>query len=320
MFSLNFIHNINYQNENNIFKSLIIKDNVEYYCERIRKENKNGFIKTNNKSFVKDYIGFEYDSEDPRLFLLNNDIYIIFNIKNNETNGRDICISKYDDFKPKKLFIEGIKMNSIEKNWSPFVKNNTLYLVYCYNPLIIVSYDLNEEGKCKIVYKEENVQLPLESFWKVVIRGSTNLVQYKDDFYIGLAHTTIWADRLNIGNCSYPYYQPLLIMLDTNKWKITYLSKPILLEYKEKDINTIDNFIFEENDWHCVIYPTSINKLNNLEFITTFNINEKKSLKYLLKIDNINVDESITDINQYARNESIKTIKSFTKFKNDTYF
>jgi hypothetical protein len=303
-----------------ILKSLCIKDNIEYFCERINIDNKKCLLKSNNLESLYEFFGQEYEAEDPRLFLYENEIYIIFNIKNQ--NGRSVCISPYKKFVPIKLFIEGEKMNEIEKNWSPFVKDKKLFFVYCYHPLIIISYDFNEEGRCHVVYKPNNINLPLEPFWKITIRGSTNLLPYKEQYYIGLVHSTIWADRLNIGSCSYPYYCPFLILLDTKKWSIVYISKPLILECDDINIkiDKKDNYIFEENDWHCVNYPTSINNIRENEYIVTFNINQNNCLKYKLIIDQIEIENEERDWNELVRYESIKTIKTFTKYKNDTYF
>ena len=290
-----------------ILKSMCIKNGTEYFCERVNIDNKKYLLKTNNQNENFELLGEEYESEDPRLFLYNNEIYMIFNVKEGE--GRQVCISKYDEFKPVKLFLKDEKMNKIEKNWSPFVKENKLYFVYSYHPLIIITYDFNQEGRCDIVYKKEDVQLPLEPFWKVSMRGSTNLIQLCDEYYIGFVHSTIFTNRLNIGGYKYPYYFPFLILLDTQKWKIVYLSNPLL-----------DANVYNENDWHCVNYPTSINYIQGDEYIVTFNINQNNALKYKLNFFEPDKQEDEIDWNEIIRNESIKTIKSFTKFKNDTYF
>ena len=306
---INFKHfeRLQGNSKESILKSMCIKDGIEYFCERVNIDNKKYLLKTNNQNENFELFGEENESEDPRLFLYNNEIYIIFNVKEGE--GRQVCISKYDEFKPVKLFLKDGKMNKIEKNWSPLVKENKLYFVYSYHPLIIITYDFNEEGRCDIVYKKEDVQLPLEPFWKVTMRGSTNLIPYRDQYYIGLVHSTIWADRLNIGSCSYPYYFPFLVLLDTQKWKIVYLSDPLL------DVN-----VYTENDWHCVNYPTSINCKNKEEYIVTFNINQSNALKYKLNFVEPDKQEDEIDWNERIRNQSIDTIKTFTKFKDDTYF
>jgi hypothetical protein len=295
-------------------KSICVKDEIEYYCERVNFDNYlNGLLKSNNKDNKYDILGLDLQAEDPRLFILQNEIYIIFNICNYENWGRIMCISKYEEFKPIKLWIEGENMHYKEKNWSPFVKNNKLYFVYSYDPLTILHYDFNPEGKCKIEYKEKNDSIKLNENL-LCIRGSTNLVQYKDEYYIGLVHTTIFTERLNIGGFKYNYYLPFLCMIDTKEWKIIYLSKPLIVNFEDQN-----NIIFEENDWHCVIYPVSINKILETEYIVSFSINDSYHLKYKLEL--LSEPEFKKNINwsEKAKRESIDFIKSLSKFKDDVY-
>ena len=114
-------------------------------------------------------------------------IRIIFNILNTETWGRTICISDYENFFPIRLSIKDEKINNIEKNWTPFVKDNKLFFIYSYDPLIVLSYDFNSEGVCNIIYKENNVTIPFDFKY---IRGSSNLIQLCDEYYIGFVHST----------------------------------------------------------------------------------------------------------------------------------
>ena len=313
--NLTFIEELNYKklneinHQNNIYafyKSICIKDNLEYYCERVNIDGKNGLLKSNNFNDNIELCGFDLQAEDPKLCLINNKIFIIFNILNTETWGRTICISDYENFYPIRLSIKDEKINNIEKNWTPFVKDNKLFFIYSYDPLIVLSYDFNSEGVCNIIYKENNVTIPFDFKY---IRGSSNLIQLCDEYYIGFVHSTIFTNRLNIGGYKYPYYFPFLILLDTQKWKIVYLSNPLL-----------DANVYNENDWHCVNYPTSINYIQGDEYIVTFNINQNNALKYKLNFFEPDKQEDEIDWNEIIRNESIKTIKSFTKFKNDTYF
>ena len=55
--NLTFIEELNYKNlkdidhQNNIYafyKSICVKDNLEYYCERVNIDGKNGLLKSNN--------------------------------------------------------------------------------------------------------------------------------------------------------------------------------------------------------------------------------------------------------------------------------
>jgi len=324
---LTFIEDLNYKNlkdidhQNNIYafyKSICVKDNLEYYCERVNIDGKNGLLKSNNFNDNIDLCGFDLQAEDPKLCLINNKIFIIFNILNTETWGRTICISDYENFCPIRLSIKDEKINNIEKNWTPFVKDNKLFFIYSYDPLIVLSYDFNAEGVCNIIYKENNTTLPFDFKY---IRGSSNLIQLCDEYYIGFVHSTIFTNRLNIGGYKYPYYVPFLIIIDTKNYKITYLSEPISFNLNPNEkIKTVNNIIFDENEWHCVIYPTSINKIKEKEYLVSLFINDRFSLKYKLEIDfRLDTTINFSNLNEHSKKESVKYIKKYTKYSNDEY-
>jgi len=140
-----------------------------------------------------------------------------------------------------------MKKNRIEKNWAPFVKNNRLYFVYNYDPLIIIEYDLNQNGICKVVYKQDDCILPINTS-TTYLKGGSNLIHYKDGYYIGGCHSKI------IKNCLEKYTH--IILLNTNTWELVYVSKPVMYLCNIKD---------ELNAWHQS--PCSKKKLD------TFNIN-----------------------------------------------
>ena len=121
----------------NMFQSTILKDGNEYYCERINVESErningiNGLFFSNNKNNDTRVEGTEIDTEDPRLFIYKDKIYVIFNAMSPFPGyKRSMAISEYDNFHPVFLQIEEEEQHLIEKNWSPCVVNNQLYLVY----------------------------------------------------------------------------------------------------------------------------------------------------------------------------------------------
>jgi hypothetical protein len=228
--------------------------------------------------------GYNLEAEDPRLIDVKDKIFILFNIKNpNVYLGRYMCISEYDNFNPIVLRIIDMPFNHMEKNWSPFVKNNKLYFVYNYDPLIILHYDFNPYGICDIVFKQNNISLPIDT-GQTYLRGGTNLVHYKNDYYISLCHSRIGTDRFGPHGYRYYYYFSFIIILNTKDWKIEYLSKPLLYEYNNDDLIKIKNtnILFDEDPYRCVISPTSINKIKENEFIITLNVGDRMPLNYKL--------------------------------------
>ena len=191
-----------------------------------------------------------------------------------------------------------MRKNHVEKNWAPFVKDNKLYFVYNYEPLIIISYDLNDDGICKIIFKQNNVNLPINT-GGTFLRGGSNLLQYKDDYYIGSIHTRLYYKK--------HLYYTLIVLLDTKKWEIVYLSKPVLYNYnlmdnlkarpingKEifKKLDTFHNILVDctqvrdDNQEYILQSPISL-YLNNNKYYITINVRDSVTLLYEIEFINI---------------------------------
>ena len=127
-----------------MFKAECYLNNIRYNCERINRNKKNGLYFTKSNWINPREYGFDIEGEDPRLFILNNKVYAIFIcLSPYYLQQRCIGLTLFDEWQPKFLQIENMKHNFIEKNWSPFIKDNKLYFVYNYDPLIIIHYNLS---------------------------------------------------------------------------------------------------------------------------------------------------------------------------------
>jgi hypothetical protein len=254
-----YIDNITGKHSSNfcMFNAECYLDKIKYSCERVNINNKNGlyFMKSGWDSPRQH--AFDIEGEDPRIFIINNQVYIIF-ICLSPYIGQNRCIgiTPFEQWQPIFLQIENMKHNLIEKNWAPFVKDNKLYFVYNYDPLVIIQYDFNPSGICNVVYKQDNVSLPIDTS-TTFLRGGSNLIKYKDDYYIGGCHSRIHK------KC-YQHYTNI-ILLDTNNWKLIYLSKPVMYYYS-MNVNL--------NAWHVNYRPSVkyIDKIHNILNDTTPNI------------------------------------------------
>jgi hypothetical protein len=284
-----FVDNItgNYNNVNFcMFKSQCYLNGIYYSCERINKNDKNGLYFTkNNCENYKEY-AFDIEGEDPRIFILNNEVYVIF-ICLSPYEYQNICIgiTKFDEWKPYFLQVENMNKNIIEKNWAPFVKDNKLYFVYNYDPLIILHYDLNPDGICNVIFKQDNINLPINTS-NTYLRGGSNLIHYKDEYYIGGCHSRIYKN-------GYEHYTHI-ILLDTKKWELIYVSKQVmyLCNIKEsfnswhlepgskKQIDYINNTIIDKTPF-IIQDPISIYKKDDKYFIT---INLRDCITFLYEI------------------------------------
>jgi hypothetical protein len=296
-----FIDNItgNYENINfSMFKSICYLNEICYSCERINKNGKNGLyftkysLENENENEKYNEYGFDIEGEDPRIFIFNNEVYIIFICLSPYSNQeRCIGLTKFDEWKPIFLQIENMNKNIIEKNWAPFVKDNKLYFVYNYDPLVIIHYNFNSQGICNVIFKQNNLDLPINTS-NTYLRGGSNLIHYKNEYYIGGCHSRIYK------NCFEHYTH--IILLDTKKWELVYVSKPVmyLCEIKEKlnswflepgsktQIHTNNNIIIDKSP-HIIQDPISICKKNDDKYFITVNIRDTITFLYELSFENL---------------------------------
>jgi len=282
-----FIDNITGKYDVNfcMFKSQCYLNGIFYSCERINKNNTNGLYLTKNSDENYKEHAFHIEGEDPRIFILNNEVYVLFICLSPYKNqNRCIGLTKFDEWNPVFLQVENMEKNVIEKNWAPFVKDNKLYFVYNYDPLIILNYDLNPQGICNIIFKQDNINLPINTS-KTYLRGGSNLIHYKDEYYIGGCHSRIFKE------CWEHYTH--IILLDTKKWELVYVSKPVMYLYEIKERSWLypgpkkqievnnDNIIID-----IIQDPISIYEKDDKYFIT-INIVDSITLLYKISFDNL---------------------------------
>ena len=285
-----YIDNITgkYDVDFSMFKAECYLNNIKYNCERIKKNKKNGlyFTTSINKNIIEN--GFDIEAEDPRIFILNNKVFVVF-ICLSPYVGQKRCIgiTLFNEWKPVFLQIENMKHTRIEKNWAPFVKDNKLYFVYNYDPLVIIHYNFNEHGICNVIYKQNNISLPIDTS-KTFLRGGSNLLHYKDNYFIGGCHSRIYKD-------SFQHYTNI-ILLDTLNWKLVYLSKPVMYYYSLntrdtkysqmlKEIGTKHNILNDRGD-NILQDPISLYVKDDKYFIT-INVRDCVSLLYEIQFKNI---------------------------------
>jgi hypothetical protein len=303
----------------NMFQSTIKKDTTEYYCERINissDRNINGihglFFSNNNNNSSR-FEGKDIDTEDPRLFICNDEIYVVFNVFSPFSgHKRSMAISKYNHFQPIHLRIRDdnnvVQDQIVEKNWSPCVVNNQLYFIYIFDPLIVLHYNFNPEGICTVHYKQ-NPEIQIRDIYTPhkCLRGSSCFIpfmnSYLGELYIGLCHSYIYK------NDQY-YYYAFLCILNVTKWEIVFISKPIackslltdtISKYKDTDIiNNFDRYYYKDTCDGSIrytditlVYPTTIYPLDDVgEYMIILNLN-KYSLKNKMTIDYVAILQQI---------------------------
>jgi len=109
------------------------------------------------------------------------------------------------------LWLQGPNPTRHEKNWLPFIKDNTLLLIYSFSPFVIYRPDL-DTGLCYTVIRHQH-NYDLSRF-----RGSASPIPFNDG-YLLIIHETLdhsiryyyhrflWLDAdLAIRKLSYPFY------------------------------------------------------------------------------------------------------------------
>ena len=309
-----FIEQVKTNTKYSMFKSQCVLNNILYSCERLcigtkiglcfKKENVSMFNETNHVLIGEPeetgeffyFNSFLIRAEDPRIFIFNEEVYVVFIcLSPYENQYQCIAITKFEEWNPVFLQIENenteMKCRNIEKNWSPFVKNNKIHFVYSYDPLIILEYDLNKDGICKIVFKQENAEeSPFHNTENTYLRGGTNLLPYYDDYYIGACHT-----RTNIQKD----YYTVIVILDTKNWEIVHLSKPVmyLLPFDSSKENIKEDLCFKKMGTNINILhdksrgviqsPCSFYLYNDKYYIT---VNIRDTMTFLFNITFKNLD------------------------------
>jgi hypothetical protein len=292
-----------------MFKSQCVMNGITYSCERIYKNKKNGLYFSRDDTDKHQENGFTIEAEDPRIFILNDEVYVIFIcLSPYEKQKRCIGITKFNEWNPKFLQIENITKNVIEKNWAPFVKDNKLYFVYNYDPLVILHYDFNPQGLCNVVFKQNNISLPINTA-NTYLRGGSNLIHYKDDYFIGGCHSRIYK------KCFEHYTH--IVLLNTNEWKLEYVSKPVmyLCELKEKynswwaspgtckQLDTFHNILMDKTP-NIIQDPISLYEKEGKYYIT-INVRDCVSLLYEISFANlfdfIKKDRSLGYFDNYVK-------------------
>jgi FkbM family methyltransferase len=158
--------------------------------------------------------------EDPRIVLdENNQMFLSFNMIDVDKRRK---IWSYDIFTNYQapFYIQNHQSLKVEKNWTPFIKDNKLYFVYSYNPLKVLQCP-NRKGACKFISN------PQSSYQSGVLRGGTQLVKFRDsDYFVGIARTTISCHKCQ------RFYRPHIVVLSTNleKFHLAYVSEPLMLD------------------------------------------------------------------------------------------
>lgn len=138
---------------------------------------------------------FPSAAQDPRLFDVGAKTYMIFNDAVTQDRLRQMYIADLnfnaDQFKLNNLSLMhyAAAPDLVQKNWVPFEFNNELYLIYSFDPYIILKWDPSK----KVLTKEFESITNIHDVWKHgEIRGGTPATYVKElDGYLGFFHSSV---------------------------------------------------------------------------------------------------------------------------------
>lgn len=110
------------------------------------------------------------------------------------------------------IFTSPLKLKT-EKNWVPLVVGDNLYFLYSIDPLAIYKFDGS---------KLTLIGSPPGSHNNMRLRGSSQLVHWRDDLYLGLAH---WQRIKTHKN----YYLHEFVVFDSHRMQMIETSEPFFL-------------------------------------------------------------------------------------------
>ena len=265
----------------NMFRALALIDGVQYSAERfeVRKTAKILLRKSNsNSTRVLDR------AEDPRLIVFKSEVYLFYIIPHIIPHG-GICITHFDNINP--ILLSFPEMKGVQKNWAPFVYNESLLIIYSFDPLIVLSYDLNEEGKCKVHFSQEGASLSFQTS-QLYLRGGSNLIQFRDTHYlIGACHSRYKHKRW--------FHFSHVVIVDASSWRLLFVSKILRLQYDGTKYNHSENTLLDLKP-NCIQDPVSLFQKhsargNNLisseqmeKFFLTVNIHDASTFLYAITL------------------------------------
>lgn len=278
-----------------MFKAQLYFKDTWYSCERI-------YNKKDGLMFIKDkarLYGLNIEAQDPRIFTVGDKVYVVFICLSPYPNQeRCLAITLFDEWNPVYLQVEGIPYQPIEKNWAPFEKNNQLYFIYNYDPFVVLQYDFNPEGMCKVVFTQ--TVLPFDTS-VTFLRGGSNLIHYKDEYYIGGCHSRLLQQ---FTDSMYNYFEHYthFVVVNTLTWELVYVSEPIQYTCPLKEslgawaFNTkrffkpldTDHGILVDKSPNLIQDPISLYQKDDRYFLTV-NIRDAVTLLYELTISPLNL-------------------------------
>ena len=124
------------------------------------------------------------NSEDARLFSLRGELWAIYGMG---VGGRHrLAIHNISRMGSRPIVLHYEHYQQFEKNWSPFVHDDTLMLLYSIHPTVVLECD-HHTGVCTKRYFTTDTHMSIPSTAHY-LRGGSQLVRV-GEYYLGVCHT-----------------------------------------------------------------------------------------------------------------------------------
>jgi len=264
----------------------ITKLNKKY---KVVGDSKTLILKTNPDSFldkqIKD-LPKGHHTEDPRWVVFKDKIYLFY------TDGfkQLLAILNLDTLEIESSdYLETPFNCQFEKNWTPLIRDNDIYLIYGYSPLFTI-LKLNNNNPYKIDSVIGHKTL-LDSVWKWgEIRGGTPWIDTHDNkYYVSMFHSSkqltpiIEYSKVYVGG---------FILLDRNFYPVAISKIPVIRgEIQSFTIDRLNKNIF-------VVFPGGIvYDYNKEKYIISFGYNDYECR--ILEVEKDKIYDNLIWINKH---------------------
>lgn len=220
---------------------------------------------------------------EPRLFPFYNQTYISFNSAVHISKHM-VDTTMFWDFANDKFVMPLISHGQPQlqsktsmprdKHWSPFTHNDKFYLIYSIDPLRILY--CNKSSQCRFVQNNADKHYKFDNF-RDSLRGGTPTIHYSDNYYIMVAHSTLYKRNKHYTR----YYSVNLVVLRINSesdHQVIYLSAPIRFHPKLMNSIPIVRHKYIDNPF---LFPVSLLLESRDSVVIGGHINDHSS--YLLR-------------------------------------
>lgn len=152
-------------------------------------------------STIPSALNFPVSGEDPRVMVVNDSfLYVVYSfgkpmrmriMEVGLVNGTISILKNSLNIELESVVNAHIENAAVQKNWSPFLHNQSLHFIQRLNPFTVVAIDSHFENNTAPLAKVVSMANYLELPWKLgVLRGGTNHIQISPDEYLGIFRTT----------------------------------------------------------------------------------------------------------------------------------